>query len=90
MAKLKYKTQSVNSEIDPRGGYICRVVNADPVEDDAVFQEVIDSPRWRTGRRSSSRSACAEAMRRLRPSQWRRRSRSSPPSKGKEPEPCTG
>jgi hypothetical protein len=45
MAKLKYKTQSVNSEIDPRGGYICRVVNADPVEDDAVFQEVIDSLR---------------------------------------------
>ena len=45
MAKLKYKTQAVNTVIDPAGGYICRVVNADPVEDDAVFQEVIDSLR---------------------------------------------
>ncbi len=32
MAKLKYKTQAVNTVIDPSGGYICRVVNADPVE----------------------------------------------------------
>ena len=38
MAKLKYKTQAVNTAIDPAGGYICRVINADPVEDDAVFQ----------------------------------------------------
>ena len=45
MAKLKYKTQAVNTVIDPSGGYICRVVNADPVEDDAVFQEVIDALR---------------------------------------------
>ena len=45
MAKLKYKTQAVNTAIDPAGGYICRVINADPVEDDAVFQEVIDSLR---------------------------------------------
>ena len=45
MAKLKYKTQAVNTAIDPAGGYICRVVNADPVEDDAVFQEVIDALR---------------------------------------------
>ena len=45
MARLKYKTQAVNTAIDPAGGYICRVVNADPVEDDAVFQEVIDALR---------------------------------------------
>ena len=45
MAKLKYKTQAVNTAIDPAGGFFCRVVNADPVEDDAVFQEVIDSLR---------------------------------------------
>ena len=45
MARLKYKTQAVNTAIDPAGGYICRVVNPDPVEDDAVFQEVIDSLR---------------------------------------------
>ena len=45
MARLKYKTQAVNTAIDPSGGYICRVVNADPVEDDAVFQEVIDALR---------------------------------------------
>jgi hypothetical protein len=45
MAKLKYKTQAVNTAIDPAGGYICRVINADPIEDDAVFQEVIDALR---------------------------------------------
>ena len=45
MARLKYKTQAVNTDIDPAGGYICRVINADPVEDDAVFQEVIDALR---------------------------------------------
>ena len=45
MARLKYKTQAVNTAIDPAGGFFCRVVNADPVEDDAVFQEVIDSLR---------------------------------------------
>jgi len=45
MARLKYKTQAVNTAIDPAGGFFCRVVNADPVEDDAVFQEVIDALR---------------------------------------------
>ena len=38
MARLKYKTQAVNTAIDPAGGFFCRVVNADPVEDDAVFR----------------------------------------------------
>ena len=45
MAKLKYKTQAVTAAIDTTGGYICRVVNQDPIEDDAVFQEVIDTLR---------------------------------------------
>jgi hypothetical protein len=45
MAKLKYKTQSVNTEIDPRGGYICRVVvtfaNGLSSERDVMFKEHI-------------------------------------------------
>ena len=47
MARLKYKTQAVNTAIDPAGGFFCRVVNADPVEDDAVFQLIRSAPRAR-------------------------------------------